>query len=83
MQAMFDLPDRVIRELETLAIEEGTTPGQLIQDLVTEHLKQHGRLRTKEQEVRLPLIPIAETGPIRTLRGSDLDEILAREDLAS
>jgi hypothetical protein len=83
MQAMFELPDKVMRELETLAVEEGTTPERLTEQLVAEHVQRQSRhLKTKRQ-VRVPLIPIAETGPIRTLSGSDLDDIFAREDLAS
>ena len=80
---MFELPDKVIRELEELAVEERMTPERLIERLVAEQVQRHSReLKTKRQ-VRLPLIPIAETGPIGMVSGSDLDDIFAREDLAS
>jgi hypothetical protein len=83
MQATFELPDSVVHELETFAIQQGTTPDRLLQELIAEHLHRDSlRLRTR-QEVRLPLITIAETGPIRAVNGSDLDDIFAREDLAS
>jgi hypothetical protein len=83
MQAMFELPDQIVRELETLAIKEGTTPERLIQQLVTERLERQSRRPGTKQEMQVPLIPITETGPIGMLSGSDLDDLFAREDLAS
>jgi hypothetical protein len=82
MQAIFELPEKVMRELQTLAVEERTTSDRLIQQLVTEHRRRQDHQSPLKQEVRLPLIPIAETGSIRTISGTDLDDIFAREDLA-
>ena len=83
MQARFELPDNIMRELETLAVAEGTTPDLLIRRLVTKHLQEHSSSSQIKKEVQLPLIPLAETGPIRPLSGTDLDDLFAREDLAS
>ena len=83
MQARFELPDKAMRELEALAAAEGTTPDVLIRRLVTEHLRKHSPPSQIKKEVQLPLIPMAETGPIRPLTGADLDDLFAREDLAS
>jgi hypothetical protein len=83
MQASLELPDKVMRELEALAVAEGTTPDLLIRRPVTEHLQQHSSPSQVKKEVQLPLIPVAETGPIRSLSGTDLDDLFAREDLAS
>lgn len=82
MQATFELSERVLRDLEALALEEGTTPERVIEQLLAEHGHRRSPLVTKQQ-VRLPLIPIAETGPIKAFSGADLDDIFAREDLAS
>lgn len=83
MQARFELPDRVMRDLEALAVAEGTTPDVIIRRLVTEHLQQHSSPSQIKKEVQLPLIPVAETGPIGPLSGTDLDDLFAHEDLAS
>ncbi len=83
MQAIFELPEKMMRDLQTLAVEEGTTPDRFIQQLVSEHLRRQEHQSRVKREVRLPLIPIAETGPIPMITGTDLDDIFAREDLAS
>lgn len=83
MQTRFELPDQIVRELEILAVEEGTTADRLIQQLVTERLQQHSRKSENKQKTQFPVIPIAETGPIRMFSGSDLDDIFGRDELAS
>lgn len=37
----------------------------------------------RDLDVHLPLIPASETGPIQPVTGKDVDELLARDDLAT
>jgi hypothetical protein len=83
MQSTFELPEMAMKELEALAVREGTTPSGLVRLLLTEHLQQNREASQARRPVSLPLIPIGETGNIQPVSGSDLDEIFAREDLAS
>ncbi len=84
MQSTFELPEMAMKELEALAVREGTTPAGLVRRRVTEHLQQNRDFASyARRPVSLPLIPIGETGMIQPVNGSDRNEIFAREDLAS
>ena len=71
--------------------EEGTSVDGLVLRLVAAHLerrKSHSALRPGHQaaprkDIRLPLIPREETGMIFPVTGADLDEMFARDNIAS
>jgi hypothetical protein len=83
MQSTFELPETAMKALEALAVREGTTPAGLVQRIVKEHLRQNGGTSRANRPVSLPLIPIGETGTVQPIAGLDLDEMFAREDIAS
>jgi hypothetical protein len=83
MQTSVELPELLVEQLERLAESEGTTATDLIRRWIEEgfeRARSHAGCGTR---VALPLIPAAETGPIRPIYGSDLDEWSVRDDLAS
>jgi hypothetical protein len=83
MVATVQLPDALADRLERLARQEGTSLPGLIERLLTEHLEQHKASPPGNHETRLPLIPKRQTGVVLPVTGADLDEMFAREDLAS
>jgi Ribbon-helix-helix protein, copG family len=83
MQATLELPEAVVRQLETLARQEGATPADLIRRLVEAHVASVGPSAQRNLEVRLPLIPASETGPIQPVTGADVDAILSRDHLTA
>jgi hypothetical protein len=83
MQATLELPEAVVRQLETLARQEGATPADLIRRLVDAHVASVGPSAQRNLEVHLPLIPASETGPIQPVTGADVDAILSRDHLTA
>lgn len=77
MQATVELPEPVLRQLETLARREGATPGDLIRRIVEDHVACSQASVQRSFNVSLPLIPASETGPIQPLTGKDVDELLS------
>jgi hypothetical protein len=57
--------------------------ADLVQRLVAEHFARNNSLAVQTTEVRLPLIPADETGPIPPITGADIDNLFARDDFAS
>ena len=78
MQATVELSDAVLQQLDALASREGATTADLIRRLIEAHLNRR-QPAERNQFVRLPLIPVSETGPIQSVTGSEVDEILARD----
>jgi metal-responsive CopG/Arc/MetJ family transcriptional regulator len=62
MQAIVELPEAVLRQLETLARREGATPADLIRRLVEAHVESSNAPAQRNLEAHLPLIPVSETG---------------------
>jgi hypothetical protein len=83
MQAIVELPEPVLRELETLARSEGTTAADLIQRIVEAHVASRQTSVERPFSVPLPLIQAAETGPIQPVSGADVDELLSRDHLTA
>ena len=83
MQAIVELPEAVLRELEALARREGATAADLIRRLVEAHVKRSQPAAQRAHDVHLPLIPASETGPIRPVTGADVDELLASDHLTA
>lgn len=83
MQATVEIPDGVLRELQSMAEREGATTADLIRRLVEDHVAHHGTANKAGGERALPLIPASETGPIQPVTGSDLDQIFSRDDFAA
>jgi hypothetical protein len=79
MQATVELPETVLRELETLAQRQGTTTTDLIQRIVEAHLASSQSEGDRGFMVSLPLIPVSETGPIEPVSGANVDELLSRD----
>ena len=79
MQATVELPESMLQELETLARRQGATAADLIRRLVEAHLANSEPDPQHRFDVALPLIPAAETGPIRPVTGGDVDELLSRD----
>jgi hypothetical protein len=77
MQATVELPDVVLQQLEMLARREGATPGDLIRRIVEDHVSRSQPSAPRTLNVSLPLIPGSETGPIRSVTGQDVDELLS------
>jgi metal-responsive CopG/Arc/MetJ family transcriptional regulator len=73
MQAIVNLPEAVLRELETLARDEGTTTSDLIQRIVETHVASRQTSAGNSPSLALPLIPETETGPIQAVSGCPLD----------
>jgi metal-responsive CopG/Arc/MetJ family transcriptional regulator len=82
MQATVEIPDAVLKQLESLANREGATAEDLIRQLVEAHVQKQ-QPSVGAYSVRLPLIQVSETGPIQPVTGADLDEILSRDHLPS
>jgi len=83
MQATVELPEAVLRQLETLAKQEGATPADLIRRFVEARIETVNAPLPRNLEVRLPLIPASETGPIQPITGADVDAILSRDHLTA
>lgn len=87
MEATVQLPEALAHQLEKLAEEEGTSIDGLIRRLVSEHLERRGsrpaHRTAPRKDALFPPIPKEETGVIRPVTGTDLDEIFALDDLAS
>jgi len=83
MQAIIELPDEVLQQLEMLARREGATPGDLIRRIVEDHVARSQSSIRPSLNVRLPLIPASETGPIRPVTGRDVDELLSDDHLTA
>jgi hypothetical protein len=81
MQSPLELPDDLVRQLEVVARREGATPAELIERLIEAHLGHP--LASGHGDVRFPLIPAGETGPIHPVTGADLDALFGREDFAA
>jgi ribbon-helix-helix CopG family protein len=61
------LPEEVLRQLEKLAKQEGATTGDLIRRLLEAHVANQAPPPDNGYDVRLPLIPASETGPIQPI----------------
>ena len=83
MQATLELPEAVLRQLETLAKQEGATPADLIRRFVEARIETSDAPLQRSVEVRLPLIPASETGPIQPVTGADVDAIFSCDHLSS
>ena len=83
MQATVELPEAVLWQLEMLAKREGATAADLIRRLVEAHVADNQPSMQRNPDVPLPLVPAAETGPIRPVTGKDVDDLLSRDHLAS
>lgn len=83
MQAIVELSEVVLRELEALARSEGTTTADLIERIVQTHVASHRTIGQQNSAVLLPLIPASETGTIQAVSGRDLDELLSRDCLSA
>jgi len=83
MQAIVQLPEEVLQQLEMLARREGGTPGDLIRRIVEEHMARSQPFMECGLNVSLPLIPASETGPIRPVTGRDVDELLSDDHFAA
>ena len=81
MQATVELPEPVLRKLETLARTEGMTTASLIQRIIEAHIATRQTTGERRFSVALPLIPASETGPILPVSGTDVDELLSFADL--
>jgi hypothetical protein len=79
MHATVELPESVLRDLEALARREGATAADLIRRLVEAHVASSQPAVERRFDVRLPLIPAAETGPIQPVTGGDVDELFSRD----
>ena len=77
MQAIVELPEAVLQQLEMLARREGGTPGDVIRRIVEEHVALRQPFLQRGNDVILPLIPASETGPVRPVTGRDVDEYLS------
>ena len=86
MQATMQLPEPLLRRLEKLADEEGTSLDGLLRRLISEHGERYrsssGQRVARRQDVNFPLIPKEKTGLIMPVTGADLDEIFALDSLA-
>lgn len=80
MKATVEIPDDVLRELESLALREGVTANQVIRQLIEGHVQQQ---RAGNGSAELPLIPASETGRISDVTGLQIDEILSRDQLSA
>ena len=76
MQATVEIPEAVLHQLEMLARREGATPGDLIRRIGEDHVARSQPSPSSSLNVSLPLIPASETGPIRSVAGKDVDELL-------
>jgi Ribbon-helix-helix protein, copG family len=81
MQATVELPESILRQLETLAMREGATPSDLIRRIVEDHVARCQPSAQRSFNVSLPLIPASETGPIRPITGEDVDVLLSNDHL--
>jgi Ribbon-helix-helix protein, copG family len=83
MQATVELPEVVLRQLEALARQEGATPADLIRRIVEDHVARSQPSAQHSFKVSLPLIPASETGPIQSIQGKDVDELLSDDHLST
>jgi len=83
MQPTIELPEAVLRKLETLAEREGATPADVIRRFVEAQVETNRAPPQRGLEVHLPLIPASETGPIQPVTGADVDAILSGDHLSS
>lgn len=83
MQAMIELPESILHQLEALARQEGATAGELIRRIVEEHLSHSRPTGRRDLNVSLPLIPGTETGPLMTVTGQELDNLLADDHITA
>jgi len=77
MQAIVELPETLMRELEALARKEGSTSSDVIRRIVQAHLASHSPGTQRSFAVSLPLIPASETGTIQPVTGAGIDRLLA------
>jgi hypothetical protein len=83
MQATVELPEALLQQLEMLARREGATPGDLIRRIVEDHVARSQPSVQRTVSVSLPLIPASETGPIRPVTGTDVDELPPDDHLSA
>jgi negative regulator of replication initiation len=83
MRATVEIPEAVLRELEAMARREGATASDLIRRLVEAHVARSQPAVEHRLDVHLPLIPAAETGPIRPVTGADVDELFSRDHFSA
>jgi hypothetical protein len=87
MDATVQLPEALAHRIEKLAEQEGTGMVGLLGRLVSEHVERRGTVSVQRlmprKDVQFPLIPKAETGVIRPITGSYMDEMFTSDDLAS
>jgi hypothetical protein len=83
MQATVDLPENLLLEVEAIARREGSTSSDVIRKIVQAHLGSSAPGMERRLSVSLPLIPFAETGPIRPINGSEVDALFSRDDFTA
>jgi hypothetical protein len=83
MQATVDLPEDLLREIETLARREGASAPELVRRVLEEHIARSQPVAVAQIDVHLPLIPASETGAIYDIRGVEIDALLSRDDFAA
>jgi hypothetical protein len=75
MPVTLELPEAVLRQVEGLAERRGLTVGELIRQLVDAHMENNHPSLRNAKEIRLPLIPASETGPIGPFDGAYIDQL--------
>jgi len=74
-----EISDELLRDLIALAEREGSTVPDVIRQLVKAELAGKPGREASIAESSLPLIPAAETGPIASITGSDIDALFSRD----
>ncbi len=77
------LPETLARRLEDLAKAEGVTIDVLLRRFVSEHGERRRHLGANRKLVDFPLISLDEARVILPVSGADIDEMFARDHLAS
>jgi hypothetical protein len=84
MSITLEISETVLRQVEGLAKHQGLTSEELIRQIIDAHLSAcHGAANPFGEDVPFPLIAAPDTGPIGPFHGSDIDELLFGDHLAS
>jgi hypothetical protein len=83
MAATIRLPENLAGRLEDLAREENVSVDILVGRIVSEHLGRRHSQQTDREPVSFKPLSKDETGEIRSLTGTEIDEIFASEDYLS
>ena len=80
MEATIHLPESLAVRLGDLAKEENISVDALVGRLVAEHLNHRKHPPAERETVQFPLLSREEAPVIRSLTGTEIDEIFASED---